>query len=69
MYFQLQGQEYIELIRLLKLLGLTDTGGEAKHSVESGDVIVNNEIEFRKRRKLRIGDIVAFKDEKINIQA
>ncbi|MCX6231618.1 MAG: RNA-binding S4 domain-containing protein [Bacteroidetes bacterium] len=67
MTFQLQGQEYIELIRLLKLLGLTDTGGEAKHSVESGSVKVNNETEFRKRRKLRIGDIVEFAGEKINV--
>jgi len=65
--FQLQGQEFIELIRLLKLLGLTDTGGEAKHSVESGIVIVNKEIEFRKRRKLRKGDIVEFAGEMINI--
>ena len=65
--FQLQGQEFIELIRLLKLLGLTDTGGEAKHNVDSGNVIVNNETEFRKRRKLRAGDIVSFAGETINI--
>jgi ribosome-associated protein len=65
--FQLKGQEFIELIRLLKLLGLTDTGGEAKHNVDSGNVIVNSETEFRKRRKLRTGDIVLFAGETIKI--
>lgn len=68
MNYQLQGQEYIELIKLLKLLGLVDTGGEAKHCVEDGKVIVNNEVEFRKRRKLRIGDIIEFAGTRIHIE-
>jgi ribosome-associated protein len=36
------------------------SGGEAKMFVTNGLVSVNDEIEFRKRRKLRIGDIVVF---------
>jgi ribosome-associated protein len=66
--FQLQGQEFIELIRLLKLLGLVDTGGEAKNNVDSGKVKVNNEVEFRKRRKLKSGDLVSFSGETISIK-
>ncbi len=68
MNYQLQGQEYIELIKLLKLLGLVDTGGEAKYCVEEGEVLVNKEVEFRKRRKLRSGDTIEFAGETIVIE-
>ena len=59
--------EYIELIKLLKLLNLVESGADAKIVVEQGLVECNNEIEFRKRKKLRAGDIVIFNDNKINI--
>ena len=52
--------EYIDLSQLLKATGLAMSGGEAKMFVIDGLVFVNGEIEFRKRRKLRIGDIVVF---------
>ncbi len=67
MKFNLQGEEYIELIKLLKLLGIAESGGDAKQIVENGDVIVNDEVEFRKRKKLRSGDIVEIGDETIEI--
>lgn len=67
MNYQLNGQEYIELIKLLKLLGLVDTGGEAKHCVEDGKVEVNNVVEYRKRCKLRIGDKIEFAGKTIQI--
>jgi ribosome-associated protein len=60
MNYHLEGQAYIELIKLMKLLGLVDTGGEAKHSVENGEVLLNNIIEYRKRCKLRTGDRIEF---------
>ena len=50
--------EFIPLINLLKLLNIAESGGHAKILVEEGAVIVNGEKEFRKRRKLRPGDIV-----------
>ena len=52
--------EYIDLSQLLKATGLAMSGGEAKMFVTEGMVFVNDEIEFRKRRKLRIGDVVVF---------
>lgn len=67
MKFDLQGEEYIELIKLLKLLGIAESGGNAKQIVDNGDVIVNDEVEFRKRKKLRSGDIVEIGDETIEI--
>lgn len=66
--FQLKS-EYIELIKLLKTLGISQTGGHAKLIVEDGEVKVNGKTESRKRAKLRVGDIVEVMDEKINIIA
>ncbi|MFN8153526.1 MAG: RNA-binding S4 domain-containing protein [Bacteroidia bacterium] len=60
-------QEYIELIKLLKLLGVADTGSDAKQMVEDGEVKLNNVVEYRKRAKLRGGDIVTFGSIEIKI--
>jgi len=60
--------EYIELIKLLKLLRIAETGGHAKILVEEGEVFLNGEQEFRKRAKLRPGDEVEVLGEKIVIQ-
>jgi len=59
--------DYIELIKLLKLLNLVESGAEAKIVVEEGLVKYNNEVEFRKRKKLRSGDVVVFQSNTINI--
>lgn len=59
--------EYIELIKLLKLLNLVESGADAKIAVEDGLVKCNKEVEFRKRKKLRSGDIVQFQNHTINI--
>lgn len=48
--------EYIELVKLLKLLRIAETGGHAKLIVEDGEVTLNGNHEFRKRAKLRAGD-------------
>ena len=50
--------EYIELVKLIKLLGLAETGGHAKNMIEAGEVKLNGLTEFRKRAKLRNGDLV-----------
>lgn len=56
--------EYIELVKLLKLLRIAETGGHAKIIVENGEVTLNGNQEFRKRAKLRAGDIIeVFGDE------
>ena len=64
--FQLQS-EYIELIRLLKLIQWVPSGGIAKLVVEDGLVFVNGEQESRKRRKLRQGDVVEFEGQAVKI--
>ncbi len=68
MEFELNGQEYIELNRMLKMLSLVGTGGEAKIRISEGDVLLNGEIETKLRKKLRSGDKVDFKGIEIAIK-
>jgi ribosome-associated protein len=60
--FDLEGQEYIELNHLLKVLTLVNSGGEANMFITNGDVIVNDVVETRKRNKVRAGFVVQFRD-------
>lgn len=59
--------EYIELIRLLKHMNWVESGGMAKVVVDDGLVKVNNEVEHRKRRKLRKGDNISFQGMKLTV--
>lgn len=52
--FKIEG-EYIELIALLKVTGIAETGGVAGILVTQGEVMVDGVIELRKRAKLRPG--------------
>lgn len=61
-------QEYIELIKLLKLTGIAETGGMAKALVEDEQVLYNGQIDTRKRLKVRKGDVIEVLDHKITIQ-
>jgi ribosome-associated protein len=56
-------EEYIELIKLLKVLTLAQTGGHAKMIVDNGEVMRNGEQEFRKRAKLVKGDVIVIADQ------
>lgn len=58
---------YIELYNLLKSLNLCASGGEAKHFIKDGEVIVNGEVETRKGRKVRPDDTVEFMDNIIEL--
>jgi len=68
MIFNLNGAEFIELIKLLKLLHIAQSGGHAKIMVDEGEVKLNGEVEFRKRAKLRPGDIVETSGKKISVE-
>jgi ribosome-associated protein len=59
--------EFIALINLLQLKQIAQSGGHAKMIVEDGLVKVNGEQEFRKRKKLRPGDIVELEELTISI--
>ncbi|AEA44002.1 RNA-binding S4 domain-containing protein [Fluviicola taffensis] len=55
--------EFIELLGLLKVTGVAQTGGHAKLIVEDEEVFRNGELETRKRAKLVAGDIIEVGDE------
>ena len=59
--------EFIELIKMLKLKQIAQSGGHAKMIVEDGLVNVNGEQEFRKRKKLRPGDVIELEEISISI--
>ena len=52
---------------MLKLLNLVESGADAKLAVEAGEVSFNNQIEYRKRKKLTTGDKVKFANYTIQI--
>lgn len=64
--FELQG-EYIPLIQLLKATNLVQTGGEAQIVVTEGEVKYNGEVDYRKRLKVKKGDVVEFRKQTIRI--
>lgn len=66
--YELKGEEYIELTKLLKTMRISESGGQAKLMVEDGIVFRNGEPEFRKRAKLRAGDLIEVFEYKIHIK-
>jgi ribosome-associated protein len=61
--------ESIRLGQALKLSGLAESGGEARALIEDGAVTVNAEVETRRGRQLRHGDVVALGDDVLRIAA
>jgi ribosome-associated protein len=53
-----EGEEYIQLKDLIKLLGWANTGGEAMSRIDNQEVKVNGAIETQRRKKIRRGDVV-----------
>ena len=66
--FDLEGHEFIELNKLLKILNFVQTGGEANIRIEDGEITVNNEVETQKRKKCKVGDVIVFGRNKIMIK-
>ena len=53
-------EEPVELYKILKFENRVASGGEAKSVIAQGLVLVNGEVETRKRRKIVSGDVVVF---------
>ena len=60
--------EPVELYKILKFEGLVASGGEAKQVVADGYVLVNGQVETRKRKKIVSGDVIEFGDEVFRVQ-
>ena len=63
-----EGEEYIELKNLIKLLGWVNTGGEAKFRIDNQEIKVNGEIETQRRKKIRRGDVVIFDNNQAQVK-
>ncbi|WP_052151444.1 RNA-binding S4 domain-containing protein [Paraglaciecola arctica] len=59
--------EPIALYQILKFEALVSSGGEAKAAIDDGRVLVNGEVETRRRKKIMSGDIVEFEGERFNV--
>ena len=60
-------KEPVELYKILKFEGVVASGGEAKAVISDGQVLVNGEVETRKRKKIVSGDMVEFMGQKLRI--
>lgn len=58
----------VELFKILKFEGLAESGGNAKAAISEGKVLVNGEVETRKRRQIVHGDLIEFNGEQLRVQ-
>ena len=66
--FTIKG-ETIDLIKLVKAAGLSDTGGMAKRLIEEGLITVDGQIEHRKAKKIRDGQRISFNNHTIIVKS
>ena len=59
--------EYIKLDQFLKLVDIASTGGHAKFLIQEGLVKVNGEVELRRGKKIRTGDVVEIEGNTIKV--
>jgi ribosome-associated protein len=58
----------VELYKILKFEGIAASGGEAKALIAEGQVLLNGQVEIRKRKKIFAGDVIEFGGEKFSIR-
>ncbi len=61
--FDLNGQEHITLVNLLKTTDVVTSGGEVKILLMNDLITYNGEIEFRKKKKVFAGDVIVVNNE------
>jgi len=52
----------------LKAANVVGSGGEAKVVIQAGEISVNGEVETRRGRRLRAGDVVEALDERLEVR-
>lgn len=60
--------EFIKLGQALKLVGEVDSGMDAKFIIQDGKVTVNDEVEYRRGRKLYKDDIINYNGKEFIIK-
>jgi len=59
--------DYIKLDQFLKWVNVVGQGSDAKEMIMDGFVKVNGEVEYRRGKKLVIGDIIEVEEAKFEI--
>ena len=60
-------EQPVELCKLLKIANMVGGGGEAKIVISEGYVMLNGEVEYRKRKKVMAGDLIEFNGETVSV--
>lgn len=60
-------EPFIRLDNLLKLAGVTVTGGQAKMKIQAGEVKLNGETCLQRGKKLRAGDVVEVDEVQVSV--
>ena len=55
-----EAQATIQLDQFMKVTGMVGTGGQAKVLIQSGQVLLNGQVETRRKKKLTSGDSVTY---------
>ncbi|MCC4907975.1 RNA-binding S4 domain-containing protein [Microbacterium sp. cx-59] len=63
------GEDGIRLGQFVKFAGLLDSGGDVKEAIVDGEVRVNGDVERRRGRQLRVGDLVVFGGRTVRVSA
>ena len=64
----MQIQAGMTLGQALKAANFVGSGGEAKVLIQAGEISVNGEVETRRGRRLRAGDVVEVGDERLEVR-
>ncbi len=59
--------ETIQLDQFMKWINLVKSGGQAKIEIKAGKVMVNGEIEKRRSKKIKPGDIITYQEKEYKI--
>ena len=59
--------EPVELYKILKFEGIVDSGAAAKAVIDEGNVMVNGNVETRRRNKIKSGDLIEVGGEQYKI--
>jgi len=61
-------QPMIRLDQFLKAHAVVGTGGQAKLLIQDGQILVNGEVETRRRKQLHHGDVVQYEDQQLTVE-
>jgi ribosome-associated protein len=63
-----ESEDFITMVQLLKVTQVAGSGGEAQFMVLEGQVKLNGTVDFRKRAKIRKGDVVSARGIEITVE-